>query len=129
MSAAPIHPGQYVRQTYLEPRRLTVTDAANLIGISRPGVSNFLNGKVSVTENIAARIERAFGIPKADLIAKQAEYDAAIASHASVPANTKTYVPLSLAFVPMRSRTGPITTSPPAFASPSSCAPSYTRRA
>lgn len=93
MSTVPIHPGQYVRQTYLEPRGLTVTDAAKLIGISRPGVSNFLNGKVSVTENIAARIERAFGIPKADLITKQAEYDAAIAYHASAPANTKTYVP------------------------------------
>ena len=70
-----------MRQTYLEPRGLTVTDAAKLIGISRPGVSNFLNGKVSVTENIAARIERAFGIPKADLITKQVEYDAAIAYH------------------------------------------------
>jgi addiction module HigA family antidote len=90
---APQHPGQYVRETFLEPRGISVTEAAKLIGISRPGVSNFLNGKVSVTENIAIRVERAFGMPKADLLRMQADYDAALVSHESAPANTKPYVP------------------------------------
>ena len=57
-----IHPGAYVRKNVLEPRRLTVSEAAKLMGISRPSLSNFLNGKVSATTNMAARIESTFGI-------------------------------------------------------------------
>lgn len=93
MTDHPPHPGRHVREAFLEPRGISVTEAAKLIGISRPGVSNFLNGKVSVTENIAIRVERAFGMPKADLLRMQAVYDAALASQESAPADTKTYVP------------------------------------
>ncbi|WP_072640037.1 HigA family addiction module antitoxin [Rhizobium leguminosarum] len=93
MTDIPRHPGQYVRETFLGPRGISVTEAAKLIGISRPGVSNFLNGKVSVTENIAVRVERVFGMPKADLLRMQADYDAAVASQESAPSDTKTYVP------------------------------------
>lgn len=82
-----------MRETCLEPRKISVTEAAKLIGISRPGVSNFLNGRVSATENIASRIERAFGIPAADLLRMQAEYDAHTASAASAPPDTRSYVP------------------------------------
>ncbi|MFM7344101.1 MAG: HigA family addiction module antitoxin [Tagaea sp.] len=87
------HPGQYIRETYLKPRGISVTAAAELIGISRPGVSNFLNGRVSATDNIAARIERVFGLPAADLLRMQAEYDAALTSPTMASDQTKAYVP------------------------------------
>lgn len=93
MNSSPKHPGQFVREKYLEPRKITVTDAAKLIGISRPGVSNFLNGRVSTTADMASRIERAFGIPASTLLDKQAEFDAAAKKAAGSPANTKAYVP------------------------------------
>jgi len=93
MDILPIHPGEFVRRTYLKPNNLTVTEASKLLGISRPGVSNFLNGKVSATENIAARIERAFGMPRADLIKMQAEYDASVKSLRTAPADAINYVP------------------------------------
>ena len=51
--AHPIHPGSYIRENVLEPRGLTVSEAAKLIGVSRPSLSNFLNGKVSATPNMA----------------------------------------------------------------------------
>ena len=61
-SAAPsaLHPGQHVRDIALTPKKLTVTDAAKLLGVSRPSM-NFLNGKVSATSDMAARVERALG--------------------------------------------------------------------
>lgn len=93
MPEKPKHPGQYIRDTYLDPRGLSVTAAAKLIGISRPGVSNFLNGRVSATDNIAARIERVFGLPAADLLRMQAEHDAALSSPTKASAETKAYVP------------------------------------
>lgn len=34
----PLHPGSYVRKNVLDPRGLTVTEVAKLIGISRPGL-------------------------------------------------------------------------------------------
>lgn len=93
MLEKPRHPGQYIRDTYLDPQGLSVTAAAKLIGISRPGVSNFLNGRVSATENMATRIERVFGLPAADLLRMQAEYNAAFSSPTNASAETKAYVP------------------------------------
>ena len=72
----PAHPGAYVRKNLLEPRGLTVTEAAKLIGLSRQSVSNFLNGKVSATSNMAARIERTFGISSTKILEMQTKYDA-----------------------------------------------------
>jgi addiction module HigA family antidote len=92
------HPGQFVRETYLEPRKISVTEAAKSIGISRPGVSNFLNGRVSTSADMAARIERAFGISAQKLLDMQAAYDAAGNKAARVPEDVKQYVPPFLAF-------------------------------
>jgi addiction module HigA family antidote len=72
---------------------MSVTAAAKLIGISRPGVSNFLNGKVAATADMASRVERAFGIPAQALLDMQAAYDAAQAKSKGAPTNAKAYVP------------------------------------
>jgi addiction module HigA family antidote len=93
VSEAVRHPGQYVRETKLAPAKMSVTEAAKVIGISRPGVSNFLNGRVSTSPEMANRIERAFGIPAQTLLDMQAAYDAAQAKEKGTPPNAKTYVP------------------------------------
>lgn len=89
----PLHPGSYVRKKVLEPRKLTVTKVAKLIGVSRPGLSNFLNGKVSATPNMAARFERSFGISAKDILDLQKEYDAQADKMADVAQKACTYVP------------------------------------
>lgn len=89
----PQHPGRYVRETALRPKKMSVTAAAKLIGVSRPGVSNFLNGKVGATPEMAARIDRAFGIPAQTLLDLQAAFDANQAKLQGIPSNTKVYVP------------------------------------
>lgn len=97
MANTPQHPGPWLRETYLAPRKINVTEAAKLIGISRSGVSNFLNGRVSATDHMAARIEVAFSIPKATLLKMQAEHDAVAAATVGAPSGTKRYVPPFLA--------------------------------
>jgi addiction module HigA family antidote len=87
-----IHPGQYVRENALKPRGLTVTEAAKLIGISRPGVSNFLNGKVSATADMAARIERTFGVPAKTILNLQNAYDAHAGKAEGAAQNARAYV-------------------------------------
>lgn len=98
MADEPIHPGQYVRATYLMPRKISVTDAAKLIGISRPSVSNFLTGKVSTTPDMAARIETAFGMSAATLLEMQDAFDAHATKTKSAPTSAKAYVPPFLSF-------------------------------
>lgn len=86
------HPGAYVRENVLNPRKVTVTEAAKLIGISRPGVSNFLNGKVSATPDMAARLERAFGVSAKTLLDLQTAYDAEAGKAAGTAQKARAYV-------------------------------------
>lgn len=65
-----------------------------MIGVSRPGLSNFLNGKVSATPDMAARLERAFGISAKAILDLQTEYDAQGDKTAGAAQKARTYVPL-----------------------------------
>lgn len=91
--SVPIHPGSYVRENILNPRKLTVTEAAKLIGVSRPSVSNFLNGKVSASSDMAARLERAFGISAKTILDLQTAYDAQAGKAVDAAQKARTYVP------------------------------------
>ncbi len=95
--AGATHPGHYVREKVLVPAKMSVTKAAENIGVSRPNVSNFLNGKSSLTAEMASRIERAFNIPAQTLLDMQAAYDASQAKEKGTPSNARMYVPPFLA--------------------------------
>lgn len=90
-------PGQYVRDTALKPREMSITDAAKLLGVTRPALSNFLNGKAAASADMAARIERAFGIPAQKILDLQAAHDAANSKSKAASATAKAYVPPFLA--------------------------------
>lgn len=85
------HPGAYVRETILKNKKMTVTEVAKILGIGRPAFSNFLNGNASLSVEMAARIERAFGVPAQKLHDLQSAHDMNKAKGA--PANTSYYVP------------------------------------
>ncbi|WP_395674643.1 HigA family addiction module antitoxin [Inquilinus sp.] len=88
----PPHPGSWVRENILKPRNVTVTEAAKLIGISRPGVSNFLNAKVSATPDMAARLERAFGVAAKDILDLQVAFDTHVGKAGEGAASARAYV-------------------------------------
>jgi addiction module HigA family antidote len=90
---APLHPGEYVRQKAITPKKLSVTEAAKHVGVGRPAFSNFLNGKADVTPEMAARVERAFGIPAKELLDQQATFDAFNAQEKGAASKAKRYVP------------------------------------
>lgn len=73
-SNAPGHPGTYVRQTII-PSGMSVKDTAERIGIGRPALSNFLNGKSALSPEMALRLEKAFGADRKQLLDMQAAYD------------------------------------------------------
>ena len=57
----PPHPGEILRDLYLEPLGLTVTEAAAGLGVSRKTFSQLINGHAGISPEMAARLSKAFG--------------------------------------------------------------------
>lgn len=57
----PSHPGEIVREECLRPLGLTVTAAADALGVTRKGLSDLLNGHTGVSPDMAIRLEAVFG--------------------------------------------------------------------
>ncbi len=90
--ARPAHPGQFIRMEIIEPLNLSVTRAAEIIGVTRPALSALLNGRASLSPDMALRIEKAFG-PKMDtLLRMQTAYDIAEARDREGDIKVKRYV-------------------------------------
>lgn len=73
----PAHPGGFVRHEVLKPHGLSVTDAANVLGVTRPALSALLNGRAHLSPEMALRIEKAFGVSMETLMRMQNSYDIA----------------------------------------------------
>ena len=90
--ARPAHPGRFIRMEIIEPLNLSVTRAAEIIGVTRPALSALLNGRASLSPDMALRIEKAFG-PKMDtLLRMQTAYDIAEARDREGDIKVKRYV-------------------------------------
>ena len=73
----PSHPGDFVRTEVIEELGLSVTRAAEVLGVRRATLSALLNGNASLSAEMALRMEKAFGIDMDLLLRMQAWYDAA----------------------------------------------------
>jgi antitoxin HigA-1 len=75
--ARPSHPGQFVRMEVIEPLGLTVTEAAKALKVTQPALSALLNGRASLSPEMALRIEKAFGPRMDTLLRMQTAFDIA----------------------------------------------------
>jgi addiction module HigA family antidote len=73
----PSHPGDFIRTEIIQPAGLSVTAAAAALKVSRPALSSLLNGKASLSGDMALRIEKAFGVKMDTLMRMQSAYDIA----------------------------------------------------
>ena len=73
-SKEPSHPGAFIRERVI-PSGMSVTEAAKKLGVSRPALSNLLNGRSSLSPGMAVRLEKAFGADGGKLLARQAAFD------------------------------------------------------
>lgn len=90
------HPGTRIKAEVIPPG-MSVTNAAQLMAVGRPALSNLLNGNATLSADMAARLAKAFKYPLEDLMEMQARYDAAQAKQKDTPSDTKSYVPPFLA--------------------------------
>ena len=71
----PPHPGEIIKTLCLEPLGLTVTQAADALGVSRKTLSAVLNGRAGVSPEMAVRLSMAFGTSSESWLNQQAQYD------------------------------------------------------
>ena len=62
----PAHPGEVLKELVIEPLGVTITDVSEHLNISRKTLSKVLNGRGSITPEMALRLELAFKKPSAD---------------------------------------------------------------
>ena len=73
----PPHPGLSVRHDCLEPLGLTVSEAADRLGVSRKQLSDLVNGHAGISPEMAIRLDKAFGGGAETWYRLQAAYDLA----------------------------------------------------
>ena len=74
---APAHPGSFIRQEIIEPLGLSVTGAAEVLGVTRATLSTLLNERAHLSPEMALRVEKAFGVSMDSLMRMQNSYDIA----------------------------------------------------
>lgn len=72
----PSHPGEFIREEVLEPLGLSITTAADILGVRRATLSDLLNEKSALTPEMALRIEKAFALDMETMLRMQAWHDA-----------------------------------------------------
>jgi len=71
----PPHPGGIVRRQCLDPLGLTVTEAANGLGVTRQALSDLVNGRAGISVEMAIRLSKAFGSSPETWLSMQMAYD------------------------------------------------------
>ena len=71
----PPHPGEVLKELCLEPLNITVTDAAEALGVSRKTFSAILNGRSGISPEMAVRLSIAFDTSSESWHIQQAQYD------------------------------------------------------
>ena len=72
---APKHPGEILLRQYLEPLKITISDLAKVLGISRKTVSKIVNERGAITADMAIRLSRAFNTTPELWLNLQRNYD------------------------------------------------------
>jgi addiction module HigA family antidote len=73
----PPHPGGFVRDECIEPLGLTITQAAEALGVTRVTLSELVNGRRGISPEMAVRLSKAFGGSAESWLVQQAQYDLA----------------------------------------------------
>ena len=88
----PPHPGEILREFCLEPLGLTVTDAANALGVTRKTLSAILNGRSGISPKMALRLGKAFNTSAESWLNQQIQYDLWQAERCTTTLDVKTLV-------------------------------------
>ena len=93
VNMSPSHPGDFIRTEVIEELGLSVTKAAEILGVRRATLSDLLNGNAALSPEMALRIEKAFNVSMDMLLRMQAWYDASQMRARATEVRVRRYVP------------------------------------
>ncbi len=71
----PPHPGEVLKELCIEPMGLSITEAAEALGVSRKTLSQILNCRAGISPEMAVRLSLAFGTSSESWLNQQTQYD------------------------------------------------------
>lgn len=71
----PPHPGESIKDLCIEPVGMTISAAAEHLGVSRKHLSAVINGRARITADLATRLAQAFGGGAETWLKMQMAYD------------------------------------------------------
>ena len=89
----PTHPGEFIRAEILDELGLSVSTAAEILGVRRATLSDLLHGKAALSPEMALRVEKAFGVDMEMLLRMQAWYDTTAMRRRAGEIDVKPYRP------------------------------------
>ena len=96
MKRQPTHRGIIIKEDYLLPLSISIKDMAGTLGISRKTLSKIINGRGSITPEMALRLSRAFNTTPDLWMTLQVNYDLWQAEHETNSWQNVQPIPLSL---------------------------------
>jgi addiction module HigA family antidote len=89
----PPHPGRFIREEILDELSLSVSKAAEILGVRRATLSDLVNGHASLSPEMALRVEKAFGVSMDTLLRMQAWHDSQTMRERAGEIEVKRYEP------------------------------------
>src|ERR1700753_4035525 len=58
---APSHPGEILKELFIQERKLTITEVAKGLNVARANLSAVINGHLGISPELAVKLSEAFG--------------------------------------------------------------------
>jgi len=71
----PPHPGEIIKGLWLEPAKISITDVAKALAVSKKTLSKIINGNGNITPEMAVRLSIALGASPESWMGHQVTYD------------------------------------------------------
>lgn len=79
----PPHPGEFIREIYLDPYDLSIRALAENLGVSASTLTRIINGQSGISPEMALRLSKAIGRSPESWLAMQHNYDLWVAKKAT----------------------------------------------
>lgn len=89
----PSPPGEFINEEILQELGLSVSRAAEILGVRRATLSDLVNGKAGLSPEMALRVEKAFGVSMDTLLRMQAWHDSYTMRQRAAEIDVKPFTP------------------------------------
>jgi len=96
ISMKPSHPGAFIKTEVIDELGLSVTKAAEVLGVRRATLSELVNEKAALSPEMALRLEKAFLLNMDMMLRMQAWFDATEMRKQSRKIKIAPYVPAQI---------------------------------